>query len=129
MLHVGARDLVGAFNRHRSVANTGNTDSHLLLLTYAAECGLKWLILQRRGVHTTARLDDDDLTHDLDILLNRLGSPRRVGSYRTASPGGVSITANSLHQVFRYGARLRPEDRERVIAALRAVIEWVEDSA
>ena len=72
MFHVGNRHLEDAFFRHRDVGlQERPNDSHLLLPIYSAECGLKRLLLKSRSVHTTERLDEDDLTHDLDTLLRK----------------------------------------------------------
>lgn len=74
-----------AVRRHREVGRTPSpTDSHLLLRIYAAECGLKALLLKSRGLHSTSRLEDEDLGHDLDALLLLLGARDRFGMIHDA---------------------------------------------
>jgi hypothetical protein len=126
--HVGARDLEAALNRHGSTGTaTAGTDSHLLLLVYAVECGLKLLVLRRRGLHSTSRLEDDDLTHNLDALLQRLGSRLRLGP-STVDPNQVNIESGEIHQVLRYGGRFSSERRQELFSRTKEVLAWIRES-
>jgi hypothetical protein len=128
MFHVGSRHLQAAFFRHRDVGSSDQpNDSHLLLLLYSAECGLKRLLLRSRSVYSTERLEEDDLTHDLDALLRKLGSRERFGTC-SAEPGQVAIRSDRLHEVLRYGGRLDGARRDEILARARSIIEWIEDS-
>jgi hypothetical protein len=99
----------------------------LLLLVYALECGLKRLLLERRGVHTTAKFDEDDLTHDLDDLLKLVGEKPRFGMLRTAESKG-QIPPGRLHEVLRYGVRLEPAARGKVLKNVCDVLQWLEET-
>jgi hypothetical protein len=128
MFHVGGQHLEGAFFRHKALgASMDPTDSHLLLLLYSAECGLKRLLLKQRSLHSTARLDEDDLTHDLDELLRKLGSRERFGTC-PAEPGPVSIPSERLHEVLRYGGRLPRERRAEIASRASSVLAWIEEA-
>jgi len=128
MFHVGSQHLEGAFFRHKTFGSSMDpTDSHLLLLLYAAECGLKRLLLKQRSLHSTERLDEDDLTHDLDELLRKLGSPERFGIC-PAEPGPVSVHPERLHEVLRYGGRLQRERRAEIVSRAFSVLAWIEEA-
>ena len=126
--HVGRQHLERAFRQHMSLGQSAlTTDSHLLLLLYAVETGLKRLLLQQRGLHSTERLDDDDLTHDLDQLLRTLGARERFGSCR-AEPGAMTVSSDQLHEVFRYGGHLDSGRRRTVITLAQDIIDWIQES-
>jgi hypothetical protein len=128
-IHLGRQHLKSAFYRHRTLGNPPSaSDSHLLLLVYAVECGLKALLLERRGVHSTEKLADDDLTHDLDGLLRTLGARERFGHATLTSPPGVAVVCENIHQVLRYGGRFETACRTRVEASATSAIAWIEEN-
>ncbi len=126
-LHVGGKILEKAFNRHRQVGEAEDTDSHLLLLIYAIECGLKRILLHKRGVHTTERLEEDDFTHDLDSLLKTLGVNKSFGQSTIDEPKGNAAPWR-IHEALRYGARFSNPSRMRIINVARDVISWIEEN-
>lgn len=101
-----------------------------LLLFYAAECGLKERLLDRRGSRDSAALET---THDLRKLAKELRLPRAMGArldrlqsckMRSATHGPISLA--DLHQAWRYGAKLDSADEKEAQEALRALISWCE---
>jgi len=128
MFHVGTKNLETAFNRHRNIGSVPiPNDTHVLLLLYAAECGLKRLLLKQRGLHSTSRLEDDDLTHDLNMLLKKLGSRELFGQC-AAEPGGISVSAERFHEVLRYGGRFSEEKRTDILQRVTSVVKWIEEA-
>lgn len=128
MLHVSPAELEKAFRRHASSGHgVATNDSRLLLLVYAVECGLKRLLLKQRGLKSTDRLDDDDLTHDLNHLLRKIGGRPHFPSIPIdkldGRPGQVSV--EQLHEALRYGVGLT--DRERIAAIIRELILWIHE--
>jgi len=127
-VHASLRELKKAFHRHRDAGtnNVESNDSHLLLLIYAIECGLKALLLNSRKVHSTERLDRDDFTHDLDELLRLLGQAPRFGPI-TLEPN-VNVPPLRLHEALRYGRRLSQGSRQKVSTAVNHVIDFIEEN-
>lgn len=114
-----------------SVEKSGDDPATVyLLLFYAAECGLKERLLTRRGQWDSSCLDP---THDLRALAKDLGLPRvlaknlrRSQTCRLQQPAGATIALKELHQAWRYGAKLQPDDEGRADEMLRALIAWCE---
>lgn len=101
------------------LAATGARTSAASLLCglYAVECGLKLILLGLRGIYTTAKLADDDLTHDLNRLLDLVGQRRRFTPSQIAElPYDQQVSPDEIHQLYRYGGRI-PEPAERALAA------------
>jgi hypothetical protein len=127
-IHVGRKQLREAFFRHRHVGSPCANDSHLLLLIYAVECGLKELLLEQRGAYSTEKLDKDDLSHDLDELLKTVGARERFGHCTLTSPATASLSPGGVHQALRYGARLETKSRASVEQRAKSVIAWLEEN-
>ena len=103
----------------------GSSPKHLLL-AYAAECGLKALILKERNLDSTEFLPEDaSVGHDLRLALFLLHAPPNLTIRDTATqqrrPRGVHPKA--LHEAFRYAITV---DAEAVIVGeLNVVLQWV----
>ncbi|CAL9296206.1 hypothetical protein SUDANB25_02599 [Streptomyces sp. SudanB25_2051] len=105
------------------------------MLFYAAECGLKAEILVRERARDTSALPEDLRNHDLRSLAKALGLPpavaqavqrcRRVmlGSLGEAGQRHEWVGPAELHQAWRYGADLDPEDEKRAVEALRHLVK------
>jgi HEPN domain-containing protein len=59
------------------------TNAHRLLLFYAVECGLKFLIMRNKRQSRTDGLNPDILTHDINKLLKELGAQGDIVLSRT----------------------------------------------
>lgn len=129
MLHVGSQCLARALTQHENAArkHADRDRAKLLLLTYAAECGLKLALLQKRGVHTTQRLDEDDLTHDLNALLRSLGQAPSFRTVRAVEPKGEDVAPGGLHELLRYGGAFSPSDTDEVRDQLEKAIAWAKE--
>lgn len=132
MIDVSRRQLRDAFNRHSAAARSLiSTDSQLLLLIYAAECGLKCICLAALNVHTTARLEEDDraeiLHHDIDRLLSRVRAPSALRLGGCPDANAAHVRSADLHQALRYGIALEPQNRQRVVASVQEVIKWADE--
>lgn len=128
-LHVGRGHLWKGFDRHRAAARVEKpTESQALLELYAIECALKAVLLRERRQFSTEHLDEDDLTHELDELLRRLGQHRLcVGQYTAAEPESRTVSSGRLHQLFRYGGRLDAQGRQRLRAHCEQIFTWLEE--
>ncbi|QGV79921.1 hypothetical protein [Streptomyces ficellus] len=129
-----SRDRLSA--RGEETAELGDLATAGLLLFYAAECGLKAEILVRvcRSRDTTG-LPEDLRTHNLRSLAKALGLPagvaeatercRRImqGSLGEAGQRNGWVGPSELHEAWRYGADLDPDDEKRAVLALRALIK------
>lgn len=128
-LHVGRQHLWKGFDRHCLAADSPTpSESHSLLQIYAIECALKALLLHARRQFTTAKLDEDDLTHELDELLRCLGQPRLcLGQYTSSEPANQPVSTGRLHELFRYGGSLSPADRAHLTTGCRRILTWIEE--
>ncbi len=107
-LRKGFRVLRQALEHHGTRASSPPGADALLLGLYALECGLKLLLLQKRGVHSTSALDVDDafFTHDLNRLLVEAGARPRFRTDRAQRPPDTPVAPKQLHELYRYGGRL-----------------------
>lgn len=131
MLHFSKRALTRAFSRHSQCGDPrahSTNDSYLLLRVYALECGLKALLLKQRGLHTTSRLADDDLTHELDVLLRRVGAAIYIGNVEAQEPQGVQVSPGQVHEVLRYGGQIKSSARTRLTPRVDEVLRWIEEN-
>ncbi len=137
-LHVSRRELWKGFHALRRVIEHHDTTQAprpdvdaLLLGIYALECGLKLLLLQRRGVHSTAALDDDDafFTHDLNHLLSAAGHRARFRTEKAERPAGAPVAPRQLHELYRYGGRLSQAAERQLSATLVDLFQFIEENA
>ena len=128
MVRAGLTELRNAFHGHRKVATGGSTESHSLLLFYAAECGLKaaWL-------HRNRKLTSDDFpdsltsrSHDLSMWLKELRVGARMGVPPTLrlARDNHSLHISQVHEAWRYGVRVRLEDEASLRTWLERVCTW-----
>ncbi len=116
-------------------ADDGDEATAGLLLFYAAECGLKAeLVKSVLRCRDTSGLPAHLRTHDLRELAKELGLPRtaqggpdrcRRGNapqWGARSNGSRYVESPDLHQAWRYGADLLPEDEKAALAALTKLI-------
>ncbi len=106
--------------------------SKALLLFYAAECGLKSLYMRRNHLRDTSAANAaaprpaSGFNHRIDDLIVALRVRREILAPRPSVltlRGGDTVAVDELHQAWRYGAMLHPE--EPVITWLTAVVEYV----
>jgi len=136
-VHVSRRELKRAFHHLRaqsapelSAPQQGRVAAAAVLLgLYAAECGLKLLLLAERGLHNTQQLADDDLTHNLNDLLLKLGQPARFRHGRAAAPAGVQVSPVEFHELYRYGGLLQPTPERAVQRGLLELFMYIEENA
>jgi hypothetical protein len=130
MLRAGISELRQAFRLHWSCARNGAQAPARLLLFYAAECGLKLVLLhRRRGLHTDHLPEHLRGSHDLRAMLKEL----RVGA-REIPPlhdprlhsGGTAIPVHAAHEAWRYGVRLHTQDEGHLVSALQQICSWVQ---
>ncbi|KAB1153075.1 hypothetical protein F6X68_14890 [Micromonospora sp. AMSO12t] len=123
-LTVSLRELTNSYVRLRDAAETSPPPVSHLLRFYSVECGLKVLALKDRNVSSTAQ-QQELITHDLRQLAKTLklsaSAYRNLMSCQRPAKGGFShppVAAKQLHEAWRYGAELDPEDEKRTVAGL-----------
>jgi len=99
-----------------------------LLLFYAVDAGLKAVLMRRMNVADTNQLGESyNFGHDLNQDLDHL----RVGHLKIPSSNILAKTtrpveSKRINEVWRYGARLQPQDETSVVSRLRDIITWIE---
>ncbi|WP_200304032.1 hypothetical protein [Streptomyces adelaidensis] len=133
MVDVGVRQLQRSRDRleRSGEASAAGEDEATagLLLFYSAECGLKAEVMRRRRLRDTSQLPEEFRTHDLRVLAKELNwSPQTQralkGCARPRNNGRAlpKVEPPALHEAWRYGADLEPEDEKQSLAALRTLI-------
>lgn len=100
-----------------------------LLLYYAVECGLKYLILKRASLRHSEELPIEQRSHDLVGLRSAL----KLGPVRNQPQGfklAGSFTSPTYpihlaHEVWRYGVEMNKDDETKLVAWLTAVYEQI----
>ena len=134
-IHVGVSELRQAFHAHRAAADkTQGISSHLLLF-YAVECGLKSIYLREKKLPNTAKLPDSTLLskdgHNLDRWVKELKiSASQVGKtpdFHLATSGDI-LNIEKVHQAWRYGIRIKPEDEKKLVEWLNSICNWIKEN-
>lgn len=101
------------------------TQSRLLLLFYAAECGLKAIWLkEHRLENSMADPNFYSYGHDINKLLSDLRADLRLPTgFRTLSKNSRDVRTEQLNQAWRYGCELK--DELPIEDQLRIVCDWV----
>ncbi len=128
LVHASSEQLAKAFRHHCVNARTLNehTNSQLLLFIYAIECGLKHLLLNKRGQKTTVKLSPDDRTHDLNSLLKSVGSIPRFDAIQVTRPD-EKIPAKRFQEALRYGRPIEKESLKKLVSSIGLVTNWIEE--
>lgn len=126
---VGTRGLKTSARNHRDAARALDPSSaSALLLFYAVECGLKEALMTRQAISDTSALPEDLRTHDLRRLAKELRLPptaQIAEAFRRSGSGTMTrIITKDLHQAWRYGCQLHPDDEATAIAGLAELFGW-----
>jgi hypothetical protein len=136
MLNVTRREMTRAYRNLKDVAqhlrsavqvgDARHGPRHLTLV-YAAECGIKAVLMKERKADTYADLAEGDrIGHDLRRGLKRLGWPGKLSrNYTTKQKDPQNVSHERLHEAFRYGVELANEDA--IVLELEDVISWVKE--
>ena len=122
------QELRQAFHSHWSTYRTDRAPkSHWLVLFYAVECGLKLKILSADArLRSTKDLVDKLRSHNINILLNEAGLGHlqvrtiRVGP---ASHHPTFIDPKYVHEVWRYGVDMDPQDASQTRVSLERIAD------
>ncbi|MEU4528039.1 hypothetical protein AB0F49_07405 [Micromonospora ureilytica] len=123
-LTVTLRELTNSYVRLREAADSTPVAVCHLLRFYSVECGLKSIVLRERSARDTTQ-QPDIITHDLRELAKALklsaAAYQNLTACQRRSRGGFShppVQVPQLHEAWRYGAELDPEEEKRVVAGL-----------
>ena len=137
-LNAGATELKVAYKIHSKLA--GESTSHYLILFYCVECGLKYLhassLFNMRP--KSFALDDSLETHKLQFLLDELKPPKHLFAAiqkifsnkssvlsHTIRNKNEIVDIENIHQAWRYGIKLIPEEEERIVEWLKIVSKFI----
>ena len=134
MISAGYTELRKAFLNHTKISDSGENDSHHLLLFYGLECGLKSIYLKRNRIYQSNQITDENLrsTHDLFLFIKNLRLPAQIAG--ASSPtfrlerDGTSLEIKLAHEAWRYGIMIRKEDAEKLILWMCAIHTWVKEN-
>ena len=111
----------------------GRGDSHLLLLFYGIECGLKSIYFMRNKILKTDQINEKNnlLNHDLFGIAKKLKLPAQTlsitsNSFRSST--GMALEIKHVHECFRYGIKIHPDDLENLVKLLLALKVWIKDN-
>jgi hypothetical protein len=94
---------------------------------YAAECGLKALIMRNANVDDTSRLAiERQIGHDIREGLKQLRAGHLdVRNTTTKQKNPQTVLPKHLHETFRYAIHISNETD--VIGDLQAIIDWLKE--
>ena len=139
MLRVTRRQFEHAYRKHKDASggvNSKRSISHVLLLIYAIECGIKTLLMKKSNakcwedIHNDRNRPCGNGGHNLAEGLKNLGVPASLAiSETTTIPDrdgrNERVSVAELHQACRYGIAFEQRDYERLQTQLNAVLEWL----
>ena len=135
-LMASRRNYKRAFEKHiNSIQNWKTTDnkiSRMLLLSYAVECGLKYLAMKKEKINrintTDAEIQDYLSTHNIARLLELAGGPTmRFTTFKTQY--GDVVNCENFHQFCRYGIEEKDNGTKQFEVAneLEDIIKWLRE--
>ncbi len=133
MVHVTLREIEKSFRRNKKfVTHLNQSGSYVasqrkLILFYAVECGLKALYMRRKRLRKTDQKDTDNkgvssFSHNLNRLLKKLNLIQHKLPDVKAKDN-VLIPAKSLHEAWRYGKELDPDDEHKYEEKLQKIMQ------
>lgn len=146
MLRVEAKDLKRSYYRLMGeIKDTivdnpydRNRNPHHLLFIYAIECGLKYVWLREKNLHISPIKEDYEIfySHDLSMLFSQLKTMASDSiEISEILKSQVTITQNisnqrvhlsKIHEAWRYGVNVMPDDEEKTIVGLKKISTWIE---
>lgn len=137
-IEITRREMDRAFRSHHEATNQLSSScdhSKLICLFYAAECGLKSLIMKRDNLHTSSGIDKHKFEHDINSMLVHLRSgaelrlPGNNISLESKNPDVQRDTVQSkLNQVWRYGVNIKNrQEQSQITQTLEKICQWVKE--
>ena len=134
MIEITQREMDRAYRDHSRASKTLTADSfsRLTCLFYAAECGLK-SVLMKRGQRVTTK-DVEKYGHNLNSMLDevkcgdRLRLPDNISLEPLRYPHNRQRNADQgeLNQIWRYGVKFNdPTHQDDVVSKLENICLWV----
>ena len=140
MLHFSQKELRKAFlgfsEISRSVRSNRRSQSDkvqkafLLYAIYAAECGLKYILLVKRRLNSTKDFGQEiPLDHNLNSLLEKSEILDRSSKLfqRMQRNNRENIPSKRLHELYRYGGQLDTRSEENLIKDLSNLLIKIKD--
>jgi hypothetical protein len=137
MIHVSQKKLDKSYRhlKQEYKKNSPGSNAGLLLFVYAIESGVKALLLKRKNMIDTFKLQKNEgkrsLTHDLRFLLTTLHSPHRLPEnfqFLTRSKNPETVSQTDLHQALRYGGVfLKPDEKNGLENKLEKIDSWLQE--
>jgi hypothetical protein len=145
MLNVSSQNLRHAYKTHvkclKSCANP-NHPSLDLIRFYAAECGLKYLVMHKESLSNTNQIQERDrndrkkhpvLTHDLPGIIKFLGiSVHDLGGLSSPQPcvsvegNRKTISVKDAHEALRYGIDFLPDTNSTCANSRQTLVDWLD---
>jgi hypothetical protein len=132
MLHVSRKDLERAYHSLSQVGGNPACAGERLLLIYAVESGLKALILADKKLQTSKQ--DDSLRehgHDIKKLMKQLRLPATCGEPKstfTALKPTETILLKAVHEAWRYGRHIQPEEEKELCLTLLQIRKHISEN-
>lgn len=117
--------------------NTQRTNAHRLLLFYAVECGLKFVLMRRRKIKRSDLCAEiAEYQHDINMLLRCLSSntdlrlPEQISMKPIRTHSGYDerkFTPGDINQMWRYGGSCSLADvtDQDIESKLLEIVEWI----
>lgn len=123
MINTGHSELLYAFKAHSKFSKSN------LLLFYTVECGLKYLYLRSNKTPRMQTTNDFEIrNHDLTALISHCKLPKQItikNECRTKRDPREIIPLLQIHQAWRYGVVLLPEDEKLIVDGLNNLVTYI----
>lgn len=130
-LDVTAHQLKRAWMQQRSAASAltlTHKTSAALLKFYAAECGLKAVLVRQLRVQTIAQVEGYK-NHDIRFFMKKLRMSAihvsNIRSCRTTHNPASVVEVPELHQAWRYGQDLHSGDEAATLDGIDSLHDWL----
>lgn len=131
------KQLIKSFWRHWAIycaSDSNRNTSHLLLLFYAAECGLKSILLEKIKRNSTESfsnhaelsvISSGKYGHDINRMLDFL----KLSKFYIPNVNfeNTSIPVFDLHTVWRYGIEIPKNIEYEVESKLKRICDWIKE--
>jgi hypothetical protein len=128
-------DLEGSWRRFRQYLNSAQPLPEMFLLYfYAIECGLKYLLIQKRNLRVCPKTGKNLLfTHQLDSILQDIApTAAEIGTMpqelllQLTTEVRSHNSVSDIHLAWRYGLKIQPQNEQEIIQWLKRVDHIIE---
>lgn len=139
MISFTLREIQGAWRKHYEACIQKNDQTHFLLLFYSVECGLKAILLKRRGLSHTDHQEVKNIlkknTHNINFFLDSLYAGKHLNLPTNVEMTGIlhqgkrqfprRVSPGKLNEMWRYGGQTKNNAEPQLKQKLMDIHRWI----